>query len=91
MSAKGYPASPVKGDAISGLENETEDTFVFHAGTKKENGVFITNGGRVLGVTARDEDLKTAIDKAYRRVKTIDFEGCHYRTDIGQKAFRHLK
>ena len=91
MSAKGYPASPVKGDAISGLENETENTFVFHAGTKKENGIFITNGGRVLGVTARDEDLKTAIDKAYRRVKTIDFEGCHYRTDIGQKAFRHLK
>ena len=91
MSAKGYPASPVKGDAISGLENETEDTFVFHAGTKKENGTFVTNGGRVLGVTARDEDLKAAIDKAYRRVKTIDFEGCHYRTDIGQKAFRHLK
>ena len=91
MSAKGYPASPVKGDAIYGLEKEAEDTFVFHAGTKKENGVFVTNGGRVLGVTARDEDLKTAIDKAYRRVKTIDFEGCHYRTDIGQKAFRHLK
>lgn len=91
MSAKGYPASPVKGDVISGLEMEQEDTFVFHAGTKKENDVFVTNGGRVLGVTARDADLKAAIDKAYRRVKTIDFKECHYRTDIGQKAFRHLK
>lgn len=91
MSAKGYPAAPVKGDAISGLENEQADTFVFHAGTKKENGVFVTNGGRVLGVTACDTDLKAAIDKAYARVKTIDFKECHYRTDIGQKAFRHLK
>ena len=90
MSAKGYPASPVKGDAISGLENEQPDTFVFHAGTKKENDVFVTNGGRVLGVTAFDADLKTAIDKAYGRVKTIDFKECHYRTDIGQKAFRHM-
>ena len=92
MSAKGYPASPVKGDEIFGLENDMEDTFVFHAGTKKnEAGAFCTNGGRVLGVTARDADLKTAIDKAYARVKTIDFKECHYRTDIGQKAFRHLK
>lgn len=91
MSAKGYPASPVKGDAIFGLEKEESDTFVFHAGTKKENGVFVTNGGRVLGVTALDTDLKSAIDKAYHRVKTIDFRDCHYRKDIGQKAFRHLK
>lgn len=91
MSAKGYPAAPVKGDAICGLEKEQPDTFVFHAGTKKENGVFVTNGGRVLGVVARDTDLKAAIDKAYGRVKTIDFKECHYRTDIGQKAFRHMK
>lgn len=91
MSAKGYPAVPVKGDEIFGLEKDQPDTFVFHAGTKKENGVFVTNGGRVLGVTALDSDLKAAIDKAYRRVETIDFKECHYRKDIGQKAFRHLK
>ena len=91
MSAKGYPAAPVKGDEIFGLEKDQPDTFVFHAGTKKENGVFVTNGGRVLGVTALDSDLKAAIDKAYRRVETIDFKECHYRKDIGQKAFRHLK
>lgn len=91
MSAKGYPASPVKGDVITGLEKEQPDTYVFHAGTKKVDGDFVTNGGRVLGVTAFDQDLKAAIDKAYERVKTIDFKECHYRTDIGQKAFRHLK
>ncbi len=91
MSAKGYPAAPVKGDELFGLEKDQPDTFVFHAGTKKENGMFVTNGGRVLGVTALDSDLKAAIDKAYRRVETIDFKECHYRKDIGQKAFRHLK
>lgn len=91
MSAKGYPASPVKGDVITGLAEEQPDTFVFHAGTKKVGGDFVTNGGRVLGVTAFDPDLKAAIDKAYDRVKTIDFKECHYRKDIGQKAFRHLK
>lgn len=91
MSAKGYPAAPVKGDELFGLEKDQPDTFVFHAGTKKENGMFVTNGGRVLGVTALDSDLKVAIDKAYRRVETIDFKECHYRKDIGQKAFRHLK
>jgi phosphoribosylamine--glycine ligase len=91
MSAKGYPASPVKGDVIMGLDENQPNTFVFHAGTKKENQQFITDGGRVLGVTAFDQDLKTAIAKAYSRVETIDFKGCHYRKDIGQKAFRHLK
>jgi phosphoribosylamine--glycine ligase len=91
MSAKGYPASPVKGDIIVGLEQDQPDTFVFHAGTKKVDGDFVTSGGRVLGITAFDQDLKTAIDKAYGRVKTINFKECHYRNDIGQKAFRHLK
>lgn len=91
MSAKGYPQSPVKGDVITGLDKNQPDTFVFHAGTKKESGDFVSNGGRVLGVTAYDKDLKAAIAKAYVRVKTIDFKECHYRTDIGQKAFRHLK
>ncbi len=92
MSAKGDPAAPVKGDELFGLEKDQPDTFrILYAGTKKENGMFVTNGGRVLGVTALDSDLKAAIDKAYRRVETIDFKECHYRKDIGQKAFRHLK
>ena len=91
VSAKGYPSNPVKGDVISGLEEEQPDTFVFHAGTKKEDGKFVSNGGRVLGVTGFDRDLKVAIAKAYDRVKTIGLKDCHYRTDIGQKAFNHLK
>ncbi len=91
ISAKGYPASPVKGDVISGLDQELEDTFVFHAGTKLSDGSFVSNGGRVLGVTALAPELKAAIDKAYARVETIDFKECHYRHDIGRKAFRHLQ
>ena len=94
LSAAGYPGTPRKGDAISGLDapaGAPEGTFVFHAGTKRQGDTFVSNGGRVLGVTALDQDLKTAIDKAYAKVRTIGFDGCHYRTDIGQKAFRHLK
>lgn len=91
MSAKGYPGTPQKGDVITGLEKQAADTFVFHAGTKLKDGAFVTNGGRILGVTALAADLKDAIDKAYAGVKNIDFNGAHYRNDIGQKAFRHLK
>ncbi|MEE0776262.1 MAG: phosphoribosylamine--glycine ligase [Bacillota bacterium] len=88
MAAKGYPENPVKGDAIHGLDDEVADTFVFHAGTVKKDGMFYTNGGRVLGVTALCDDLRTAIDLAYERVAKINFEGCHFRKDIGAKAFK---
>lgn len=91
MAAEGYPASPVKGDAISGLEQEIDDTFIFHAGTVKKDGVFCTNGGRVLGVTAIQDTLKAAMELSYKRVKTIDFRGCQYRNDIGAKAFKEKK
>ncbi|HIZ76014.1 MAG TPA: phosphoribosylamine--glycine ligase [Firmicutes bacterium] len=88
MAAKGYPGSPVKGDVIHGLEDEVGGTFVFHAGTVKKDGIFYTNGGRVLGVTALSDDLKNAIDLAYQRVGKISFEGCQFRKDIGAKAFK---
>lgn len=87
MAAEGYPENPVKGDEITGLGEDTADSFVFHAGTKKENGKFYTNGGRVLGVTATAPDLRDAIDDAYGRVKAISFRGMQYRQDIGAKAF----
>ena len=65
--------------------------FVFHAGTKlSEEGEFLTNGGRVIGVTAKGDDLKNALDKAYKGVSEISFEGAHYRKDIGQRALKAL-
>lgn len=84
MASGGYPASYEKGKVITGLENVTE-SMVYHAGTKLDNGVMVTNGGRVLGVTANAKTLDEAIQKAYADVKKIHFDGVHFRTDIGVK------
>lgn len=86
MASGGYPEKYEKGIEITGLnENgQIEGATVYHAGTKKENGKFYTNGGRVLGVTATDTTLEGALKKAYDAVSKIHFEGAHYRTDIGK-------
>lgn len=91
MASAGYPASSHKGDIISGLDQVDEDVQVFHSGTKKENGQYVTNGGRVLGVTATAPDLQQAIDKAYANVKRIHFDGQQVRSDIGAKGLKHLQ
>lgn len=85
MASGGYPGSYKKGVPIEGLPDVDEDVVVFHAGTKKEDGVLVTSGGRVLGVTARGEDIPAARRKAYANVKKIQFEGAQYRRDIGIK------
>ncbi|MCY7346745.1 MAG: phosphoribosylamine--glycine ligase, partial [Pyrinomonadaceae bacterium] len=70
---------------ISGLEKSFEDVTIFHAGTKKDSdGKIITNGGRVLGVTASAKTLDEAIKKAYRAVGEISWSGMQYRRDIGK-------
>lgn len=86
MASGGYPEGYEKGKVITGLEKVPEDVLVFHAGTKKDKGQIVTNGGRVLGVTALGKDLQGAINKAYQGVEKIDFAGMHYRKDIGAKA-----
>jgi len=88
MAAVGYPGDYPKGDVISGLERAgtMEDLFVFHAGTAENNGRFVTNGGRVLGVTALGATVQEAIARAYQGVGEITWKGVHYRTDIGGKA-----
>lgn len=92
MASGGYPLSYPKGLEISGLnENGQLDSCeVFHAGTKLSDGNFLTNGGRVLGVTAKGSTLKAAIDNAYAGVERIGFENAHYRKDIGQRALKAL-
>ena len=86
MASGGYPEKYEKGIEMTGLnENgQIEGATVYHAGTKKENGKFYTNGGRVLGVTATDTTLEGALKKAYNAVSKIHFEGAHYRTDMGK-------
>lgn len=94
MASGGYPLSYPKGLEISGLDEkgQTENCFVYHAGTKlSDDGKFLTNGGRVLGVTARGENLQSALDTAYQGVSEISFENVHYRKDIGQRALKALE
>lgn len=88
IASGGYPESSEKGIEIFGLEeaNATK-AVVFHAGTKLSDGKMVTNGGRVLGVTALGADIQTAIDNAYEGVSKIKFERMQYRNDIGKKAF----
>jgi len=88
MASAGYPGSYVKGKLIQGLEAAAQlpDTKVFHAGTTAENGRIVTNGGRVLGVTAWSGTLQAARDAAYAAVERIQFEGARCRRDIAAKA-----
>ncbi len=92
MASGGYPLSYPKGLEISGLDSkgQIEGCEVFHAGTKLSDGKFYTNGGRVLGVTAKGLSLKGSIDNAYAGVAKISFENAHYRKDIGQRALKAL-
>jgi len=88
MAAKGYPDSYEKGKRISGLKdaNALPGVVVFHAGTKEQDGEVLTQGGRVLGVTAIGDDTATAIFRAYEAVEKIEWNGIHYRKDIGHRA-----
>ena len=89
MASGGYPGNYTKGKPILGLAEVAKlaDTKVFHAGTALKDGQIVTNGGRVLGVTALGKDLKTAQAAAYAAVDNIHFEGAHVRRDIAAKAF----
>ncbi|MCD6322952.1 MAG: phosphoribosylamine--glycine ligase [Clostridiales bacterium] len=86
MASGGYPVTYSKGYEISGIDkaNDMDDTFVYHAGTKKDGNKYLTNGGRVLGVTAIGENLDKALAKAYSAVDKIRFTDAHYRKDIGR-------
>lgn len=86
MASGGYPGKYDKGIVIKGLneDGQVDGATVFHAGSAFKDGQFVTNGGRVLGVTAKGKDLDEALNKAYEAVEKIDFSGAHYRTDIGR-------
>lgn len=88
MASGGYPEKYETGKVISGLDENGQNAhaYVYHAGTKLEDGKFLTAGGRVLGITATADTLEEALKKSYAAVETITFEKAHYRKDIGQRA-----
>ncbi len=88
MAAHGYPESPRKGDAITGLPAEADDAMVFHAGTELVDGVPRVNGGRVLCVTALADSVKQAQARVYDVARSIHFDGMQYRRDIGFRAIK---
>lgn len=92
IASGGYPEKYETGKEISGLDENGQSplAYVYHAGTKLENGKYYTAGGRVLGVTATGADLREALDKAYKAVDAITFEKAHHRNDIGQRALKAL-
>ena len=87
MASKGYPGKYETGQVIQGLDSiQPEDGLVFHAGTRLENGKFLTGGGRVLSAVSYGESIKDAITNAYRLVDKINFENKYFRRDIGWRA-----
>ena len=92
LASEGYPGAYPKGRIIQGLfspeEQQQREVYLFHSGTVRENGQWLTNGGRVLGVTALGQDLAAARDKAYQAIEGIRFEGMHYRRDIGLRGLK---
>ncbi|MCX6146923.1 MAG: phosphoribosylamine--glycine ligase [Candidatus Kapabacteria bacterium] len=87
LASNGYPAHFEKGFEIKGLESaNSENQIIFHCGTKSENNTIVSNGGRVLAVTAIENNLQNAIDSAYQLVNKVSFENMYYRKDIGKKG-----
>ena len=88
MASEGYPGSYRKGLRVDGLEQAAQmpGVLVFHAGTKKDGNTIVTNGGRVVGVTAIGSDLPEAVERAYEAVSVIKFDGAHWRKDIAARA-----
>ena len=93
IASRGYPGKYEKGEVIDGLDSlaESDDVVVFHAGTASRQGRIVTNGGRVLGVTALGDDIQEAQKRAYDAIGKISFKGAYYRKDIGSKAVGYAR
>ena len=93
MASGGYPGAFNKGNTIRGIAvaERDEAVKVFHAGTKQSGDDVVTNGGRVLNVTAIGPDIRGAIVSAYDAVSHIHFDGAHFRSDIGKKALDRMQ
>ncbi|SHE44547.1 phosphoribosylamine--glycine ligase [Fodinibius roseus] len=91
LASEGYPLDYVKGKEITGIEDVSDDALVFHAGTRRENGKILTDGGRVMNVVGGGETLPEAIKNTYREVKKINFGNKYFRSDIGAKGLAYIE
>jgi len=85
LAAEGYPGAVERGRPIAGVD-AVRDALVFHAGTRRSGGTLVTDGGRVLGVTALGDTIAAAVEAAYGAAACIHWPGMHYRRDIGHRA-----
>lgn len=90
MASAGYPGQYPKGEEITGIGSAPDGTLVFHAGTKNQDGRILSNGGRVLGVTALGGSLQSALDNAYAACESISWQHAYYRKDIGRTGLSYL-
>ena len=91
LASGGYPQSYKKGLPIDGIAKaKSLGALIFHAGTTMREGKLLTSGGRVLGVVSLDQNLRAAVDKAYKALSVINFENMHFRKDIAARALRRL-
>jgi len=90
LASRGYPESYTKDEEILGFDSISNESYVFHAGTKKVNGKILSNGGRVLGVTSLGDTLEDAINNAYSASDKISWTQKYCRTDIGRKGLSYL-
>jgi len=87
MTSGGYPGKYKIGESVKGLE-KVQNSLMFHAGLKFENGEYLTNGGRVLAMTSCDKKIENAIKKSYENIKKIQFENLYFRKDIGKDVIK---
>ncbi|NLB18501.1 MAG: phosphoribosylamine--glycine ligase, partial [Syntrophomonadaceae bacterium] len=88
LASGGYPAEYETGQVITGLDNVSPDTMIFHGGTRRVGSMVVTNGGRVISVVCKGETIAQAIEKVYREIRHLDFAGAHYRKDIGARMLK---
>ena len=88
VASHGYPEAPRRGDLIESLPADEDDCIVFHAGTRLDEKRLLTDGGRVLCVTALGENIRAARRRAYGAVSKVKFAGLQFRTDIGRRAIQ---
>ncbi len=91
LASAGYPQNPRKGDVIHGLSEAEQVAWVYHGATARSEGEWVTNGGRVLTVTALGDDLQGAVGRAYQALSKIQFAGMHVRSDIAAKGLERVR